>query len=137
MVRGDRSIDVTDNATSPTNTKLRSTGSVKQGQVTVTDINTTSGNASFIGNPYQALVDMDAVITNSTNLQKFFVIWDPTLGGTPTVGQPGGRGAFVTVDATNGGTSIEGGASGSTAMNQYLTTLSSGICIDRFKFYYT
>ena len=39
LVRGDRSIDVTDNATPPTNTKLRSTGSVKQGQVTITDIN--------------------------------------------------------------------------------------------------
>ena len=130
MVRGARKdavvglFDITSNATDPTNTKLRSTGSVEQGQVTFSNINNDTPvdeNASLIGNPYQALVDMNAVINSSTNLQQFFIIWDPTLGGNnPTPGQPGGRGAFVTVDATNGDTSIDGGTTGNDPDMKYL-----------------
>ncbi|MBS3738912.1 MAG: T9SS type A sorting domain-containing protein [Psychroflexus sp.] len=53
-------------------------------------------------------------------LQGFFTIWDTTLGGAPTVGQPGGRGAFVTVNASNGNATIQGGASGTTFMEEFI-----------------
>lgn len=100
MIRGDRSVDIRFNNSAPTNTKLRSTGSVAKGPIT---INLAIDNEDFalIGNPFHANVDMRKVLNSSTNLVQSFAVWDPTLGGTPTVGSPGGRGAFVTVNVTN------------------------------------
>ena len=114
FVRGDRGIDVTSNFATPTPTVLRTTGTINKGGRTFTNINPTAGIASFVGNPFQAMVDMESVINNSTNLQQFFFVWDPTLGGTPIVGQQGGRGAFVTVDAANNT------ATGGSAMRKYV-----------------
>ena len=90
MVRGDRSINVTSNAAVPTNTVIRTKGNLAQGDL---QFSGDAPNAGFIflGNPYQAIVDMEKVLANSNNVNGQFVyLWDPTINE---------RGAFVTVDA--------------------------------------
>lgn len=118
MVRGDRTIDISKNATLPTNTKLRSTGTVVTGNHTVTGLSAAAEGFSFVGNPYHAVVDMNLVLGNSTNLTNFYFIWDPKAGGAnPIVGEAGGRGAFVTVNTITGISTL---ASGTTQANRYL-----------------
>lgn len=117
MVRGDRTIDQTNNAAVPTPTTLRSTGVIKTGNVPVT-LRQTAGQRTFIGNPYQAPVDMTQVLANGTNVvNQFYYAFDPTLGGQPTVGQQGGRGAFVTILLTPNGSLASNSAS---VANRYL-----------------
>jgi hypothetical protein len=95
MIRGDRTIDLFNQTPTPTNTTLRTFGTLYTGSKTIT-INTTSNASkySMIGNPYQAPVDMQSVLsTNATNIQSaYYYIWDPTLNT---------RGAYVTVDLAN------------------------------------
>ena len=87
MVRGDRKIDLTTNTPTLTTTVLRATGALKIGNFTPT-LNQTAAGYSFVGNPYQAPVDIKAVLTASTNMSKDVVYyWDPTLNN---------RGAYVT-----------------------------------------
>lgn len=106
MVRGDRSIDVTSNSAPPTNTTLRSTGSLYTGTYTATDFNENAGATNFFGNPYPAAVDMNEVLATATNVNtSFYYIWDPTMGT---------RGAYIAVDLPAGTN-----AGGSDA-NQYL-----------------
>ncbi|SDG39960.1 PA14 domain-containing protein [Psychroflexus sediminis] len=120
MIRGDRSIDITDIATSPTNTRLRATGALTIGNTIQSVLSSTAGGFNFIGNPYQAQVNMNSVLSGSTNLSTTeYYVWDPTLGGTPTPGLPGGRGAYVTVDLVTGTNSL-----GSEA-NQYLQPMQA------------
>jgi hypothetical protein len=105
-IRGDRSIDITSNSSAPTNTKLRATGDITTGSVSQT-LSPEGGKFNFIANPYHAQVDMKLLTANSTNIRNtYYYVWDPTLGGTPTIGEPGGRGAYVTVDLLNGSTSF-------------------------------
>lgn len=106
MVRGDRSIDVTSNSASPTNTTLRSTGSLFTGTYAATDFNENAGATNFFGNPYPAAVDMNEVLATATNVNpSFYYIWDPTMAT---------RGAYISVDLPTGTN-----AGGSDA-NQYL-----------------
>jgi trimeric autotransporter adhesin len=99
MVRGDRSIDVTNNSATPTNTTLRTTGVLHTGPYVVSVLSETANDFNFIGNPYPAVVDMETVLSAATNINStHYWVWDPTLGGTPTPGQPGGRGAYVAVN---------------------------------------
>lgn len=102
MIRGSRSTDITKNAATPSNTKLRATGTIVQGTVNVGGLSATAGNVSFVGNPYQSIVDMGKVMGAATNLGNFYTVWDPQVGGSPTVGQPGGRGGYVTIQAASG-----------------------------------
>jgi len=125
FVRGDRSIDVTDNQATPTNTRLRTTGSLVTGTVEMNNMSDVAGGFNFIGNPYQATVNMIGVVENSTNInENQYYIWDPNLGtrgayatislddGTNAQGsaaniflQPG-QAAFVTTENTVNGTSV-------------------------------
>lgn len=99
LVRGDRTVDQSVNAATPTNTTLRSTGTIVTGNVVVTDFSADAGDLNFVGNPYQAPVNMTAALAAASNLNTtFYTVWDPTLGGAPVVGVAGGRGAYVTVD---------------------------------------
>jgi len=129
LVRGDRSINVNSNSSAPTNTTLQATGTLFTGTKTDTNFSTVAGEFNFFGNPYPAAVDMNAVVGASTNINpNFYYVWDPTLGGVPNPGTPGGRGAYVTV-ALPAGTNAS-----SSAANQYLqpgqaafvTTLANG-----------
>ncbi|RRO23896.1 hypothetical protein EIG84_02735, partial [Flavobacteriaceae bacterium 14752] len=126
MIRGARKdatlglLDITTNSATPTDTKLRSTGTVLKGPVNSNFPSTPAATPSnqvalMLGNPFQAIVDMETVLNTSTNLNQSFVVWDPTLGGTPTPGVDGGRGAFVTVNVTNNTNN-----NASSAMNKFL-----------------
>lgn len=124
MIRGARKdsgvlFDITDNTTTPTDTKLRSTGTVQNGSFSQS-VSSTSQNWSLVGNPYHAMVNMKQLIDNSTNVDRFYTIWDPTLGGTPVDGQAGGRGAFVTYNVDEIDFTIGGGATGSSDINNFL-----------------
>jgi hypothetical protein len=101
LVRGDRGIDIASNASVPTDTRLRATGELAIGTSTQSSLGL--NNVNFVGNPYQAQVNMIDLIAGSTNISPTqYYVWDPTLGGAPTPGSPGGRGAYVTVDLPAG-----------------------------------
>lgn len=91
LVRGDRTINQASNTAVPTETTLRSTGALVTGPVLVTGLNPAPGGFSFVGNPYQATVDMKQVLedNDAVNINdNFYYVWDPTVGT---------RGAYVTV----------------------------------------
>ncbi|WP_339686041.1 reprolysin-like metallopeptidase [uncultured Nonlabens sp.] len=94
MVRGDRSIDLTSNTSTPTNTTLRATGTLRTGSVNATpSMAAGAGGFSFIGNPYQAVVDYGSLTT--TNLTDFIYVWDASIAGS------NGRGGYVTVEVSS------------------------------------
>ncbi|HET8839392.1 MAG TPA: T9SS type A sorting domain-containing protein [Flavobacteriaceae bacterium] len=94
FVRGDRSIDLTSNAAVPTNTILRATGTLIPGDYSNSNLSAVADAFNFVGNPFQAIVNMNAVLENSTNLNpNHYYIWDPTLndrGGYVTIALPFG-----------------------------------------------
>ncbi|MDT0295720.1 T9SS type A sorting domain-containing protein [Mesonia ostreae] len=88
MIRGDRSINLNSNTATPTPTVIRTKGTLNQGNVQLTTDAPANGYV-FMGNPYQAIVDMEKVLTNSPQINpQFIYVWDPTVNV---------RGAFVTV----------------------------------------
>lgn len=94
FVRGNRSIDVTDNDATPTETVIRATGNLVTGDQVINGLGETSGDFNLIGNPYQAIVDMTLVLGNSTNVNtNQYYVWDPNMNA---------QGAYVTVDLTTG-----------------------------------
>jgi hypothetical protein len=116
MVRGDRTIDQLQNESEPTNTTLRSAGTIVTGNVVVNSFSEDAGDLNFVGNPYQAPIDMGQVLNAASNINPtFYTVWDPTLGGAPVVGVAGGRGAYVTVDLLEGDNSNP-----ESVANQYL-----------------
>src|SRR5690606_31379977 len=57
---------------------------------TDSNLSNDAGGFNFIGNPYQAIVNMNDVLENSTNLNDgYYWIWDPTESE---------RGAYILVD---------------------------------------
>jgi len=124
LIRGDRGINVTSNSAPPTDTRLRATGALLTGTTTQSILSNVAGEASFIANPYQAQVDMKSVILASNNISTLqYYVWDPTLGGTPTPGSPGGRGAYVTVDLSAGTNSS------SSSANQFLQPMQAAFVL--------
>lgn len=98
MVRGSRGIDVTDNSTSPDTTRLRMKGTITSPAINfvvpTAQLNPTNDNFNFIGNPYQATIDINKVLASSTNINtNQYYIWDPNKNS---------RGAYVTVDLPSG-----------------------------------
>lgn len=107
LVRGDRTIDQTLNVSPPTVTTLRSTGTIKTGTIVVNGLREQANALSFVGNPYQAPVNMATVLNTAVNVNpNFYNVWDPTMGGAPVVGSSGGRGAYVTVLLPQGTNSV-------------------------------
>ena len=101
FVRGDRTIDVSQNSSTATATTLRATGTLATGDQT-TNLANTQDNFNFIGNPYQAIVDMNLVLDNSTNLNtNQYYVWDPNMNT---------QGAYVTVDLSTGAPTPSGSA---------------------------
>lgn len=120
LIRGSRAVDLTSNTATSDNTVLRATGTLSIGDVTQSNFSAVSGEFNFIGNPYQSSVDMEAVLTNSTNLNTSqYYIWDPTLGA---------RGQYVTVLLPSG-TNTSGSAANQylqTGQGAFVTTLTDG-----------
>lgn len=110
LIRGDRSIDLTINTPTPTPTILRATGDLVTGDYTNTNLNQTASGFNFIGNPYQAIVDMNKVLENSTNLNNaYYYLWDPNINE---------YGSYVLVNLPDGSTVPEG--TGNSGANQFL-----------------
>jgi hypothetical protein len=88
MVRGDRTIDLSTNTPTPTNTVLRTMGTLFTGNFTPT-LSTVASGYSFVGNPYQAPLDIKtALATSSSNININAVYyWDPTINS---------RGGYIT-----------------------------------------
>lgn len=117
MIRGDRSIDYSTNTPTPTNTILRTTGTLAQGNQNAVSLSSTLNAWNLIGNPYQSQVDMSTV--TKSNLKTFYYVWDP---------QRGTRGAWVTFDFTTG-TSDNGSAVNKYAQpgqSFFMQTLAAG-----------
>lgn len=102
LIRGNRSTNIQLNASAPSNTILRSTGTILKGPVSVSGLSSTLDHFNLVGNPFQSIVDMTIVKGTATNLKPFYYVFDPTLGGAPTVGVAGGRGAYVAVNTLTG-----------------------------------
>lgn len=82
---------------------LSATGTLTTGNVLVSGLNETADGFSAVGNPYQAQVDMEAVLAAGTNINSgFYYVVDPSLGT---------KGAYLTVDVT---------AAASAHISQYL-----------------
>jgi len=81
FVRGDRSIALTSNTSTPTNTRLKTTGPnadfLTGGPIT-TALNQTNDAFSLVANPYQAVVDFD--LATKTNLRADIIVYNPALG---------------------------------------------------------
>lgn len=115
MVRGDRSIDMSTNTPTPTTTTLRTSGTLKIGSYTNTNLSSIANGYNFIGNPYQSAVDMSGVLANSSNLNSnFYYVWDPKVGGA------NGRGAYVTYTFAGNTNTVSG-----SAVNQYLQPMQA------------
>lgn len=90
LVRGNRGIDLSNNAALPTSTILRTTGNLQLGTVTYDNnstpsINGITGKYSFVGNPYACPVNWDNLV--KPGLSAYYYVWDPTLNT---------RGAYAT-----------------------------------------
>lgn len=75
-VRGNRSIVPSGSSTGTSSTTLRSTGSLYVGDVSTSNI--ASGNFALIGNIYASPIDFTQ-LSNKTNLDNAFYVWDPKL----------------------------------------------------------
>ncbi|SHE61081.1 Por secretion system C-terminal sorting domain-containing protein [Psychroflexus salarius] len=93
MVRGDRTIDLTNNEASATATTLSASGTMHTGSYSPT-LASAADNYSFVGNPYQAVVDFASV--TKSNLTDFIYVWDASVAGS------NGNGGYVTVQVSTG-----------------------------------
>lgn len=90
LIRGDRTIDLSTAAPTPTITTLRATGTLGQGNVTVSSLSQISNGFSLVGNPFPTPVNMKSVLDNATNVSNaYFYVWDPQVNT---------RGGYVTFD---------------------------------------
>ena len=90
LIRGDRSVSLTTAGALPSSTTLISNGSLSLGDFTTSNLSTTEGSFNFVGNPYQAQVNLNSVLndaaTEDIDVSEYYA-WDPTIGT---------RGAYVT-----------------------------------------
>ena len=90
FIRGDRNFDLTNSTQQPVNSNvtLRAKGSLSLGDVNLVGnvlggndagaLSRQAGDFSFIGNPYQAIVDFESLPKSNIN-PNFMYIWNPNL----------------------------------------------------------
>lgn len=116
LVRGDRSIPLINGAT-PTATTIRSRGTMVNGNVSAFGINGDANAFTFIGNPYQAPIDMFEFLRTADGgnlLNNTFYVWDPLAASL---------GAYVTISFNrdmNGNFSSLTTSNASSAAGRYL-----------------
>jgi len=94
FVRGNRSTDLFNNNAEATATTLRYKGQINYQDVTLSNLNANPDAFNFVGNPFQAPLDMIAVLADLQGVKsEYLIYWDPSLNQ---------RGAFVTYDHTLG-----------------------------------
>ena len=108
-IRGDRTLDLSTNIPPPTITTLRATGALATGPINAGTLSASAYAYNFIGNPYQAPVNMKMALDAATNLNNVvYYVWDPKMNT---------RGAYISVDlTTTNGTPNNG----SSYANKYL-----------------
>ena len=103
FIRGDRSTNLTSNATPVTATTLRSSGVLSTGNVSITGLAPNINQYSFIGNPYWSPVDWTLLQAAATNITTTYSIWNPTIAGTNN------RGGYTSFTRTGPGTGTTSG----------------------------
>jgi hypothetical protein len=87
MVRGDRTTDLTTNTPATSNTVLRATGTLFTGNFSPV-LSAAASGYSFVGNPYQAPLDIKTALQSSTDVNPNVIYyWDPTINA---------RGGYIT-----------------------------------------
>ncbi|MCH8535706.1 MAG: T9SS type A sorting domain-containing protein, partial [Flavobacteriaceae bacterium] len=105
MVRGDReTVDLSSNDSPSSDVTLSATGNLHTGDFDV-EISDYSDNFTFVGNPYQAVVDLNEVSFGDDVNNSFIYYWDASLGD---------RGAFATIELS------DGSSTSNTEANQFL-----------------
>ncbi|MGJ8683217.1 MAG: T9SS type A sorting domain-containing protein [Nonlabens sp.] len=90
FVRGDRDPSLLTGGGNVNETTVRATGTLSTGNTSGPALSNVANAFGFAGNPYQAPVDMEAVLTRSgSNLAPSYYIWDPNLNT---------NGAYVTIN---------------------------------------
>lgn len=98
LIRGDRSIDVSTSAPTPTATTLRASGTLGQGNTTVSSLSQIANGFSLVGNPFPTPVNMKSVLDNATNVSNaYFYVWDPQVNT---------RGGYVTFDLSTSSSNV-------------------------------
>lgn len=113
FVIGDRTLNTSNiNINNFNNTTLSATGKLLQGTQTFNLGSLAINQFAFVGNPYASPVDLDAVYNTAgtSNINRTFYTWDPTLSTT---------GGFVTI-SWNGSSYTITPSSGSTSQTQIL-----------------
>jgi len=78
FIRGDRSIDLTSGNQTPTNTVIRAKGKLATGEIDKTAFLAASNSEfSFVSNPYQAIVDFNALTFSGDINSNHLFIWNP------------------------------------------------------------
>lgn len=116
FVRGDRTVALDNNTASANDVTLSAKGTLATGSVSAPDMATGNHEFSFVGNPYQAVVDLGVAAMYGNGIENGFAYyWDPTLADS---------GAFVTITTGNSdnATVTDGSipSPGSTAVNKFL-----------------
>ena len=103
FVRGDRSVDLSNNNATPTATIIRQTGTLVTGNVTLGSvsstpatmplINGTSGTFSLVANPYAAPVSWLRIYNSATNISPTYYAYDANVNA---------RGTYVSYNAITG-----------------------------------
>lgn len=99
FVRGDRDPSLISSISS-NSTTLLTKGTLATGTTSGAPLSSVAGAFGFIGNPYQAPVNMENVLTRSgSNLVPSYYVWDPNLNT---------RGAYVTINTVTDASSNVG-----------------------------
>lgn len=82
LVRGSRNVDLTNGDPAPSNTILRTSGTLTVGTVTYNSntrpsISGTTNYWSLVGNPYASPVDWNSL--TKQNISAYYYVWDPQL----------------------------------------------------------
>ena len=114
LVRGAKGEGLTSAAYTPSAVTIDMSGTVNQGNQTISLTKGSGTNFVLVGNPFQSQVNMDAV--TGTNIGSSFYIWNANQGtrgaytsytfGSSSFNLPAG-GAFVTTLSANGSVVIE------------------------------
>ena len=114
MVRGAKGEGLTSGAYTPSAVTIDMSGTVNQGNQTITLTKGSGTNFVLVGNPFQSQINMDAV--SGTNIGSSFYIWNANQGtrgaytaysfGSSSFNLPAGA-AFVTTLSASGSVVIE------------------------------
>jgi hypothetical protein len=120
FVRGDRSVTTGVNQTA-TNTTVRPTGTLRQGNMSNYLTVPNTGGFTLMGNPYASAIDFEAIHTDNTDLESFYA-WDPNQAGTYGVG------GYNIIDR-NGGSYEVTPSTGGTGANATARYIPQGIAV--------